>query len=365
MTTPSADVLIGRHDLSKTRLAPGAVDDDTEPAPGQILLGLEKFALTANNISYATAGDMLGYWNFFPAADPAWGRVPVWGFATVIRSLHPEIAEGERIFGFWPMSTHTILTPSAVDAGTFAEAGATRAALHPWYNRYFRCAADPLYDEANDDLQPGLWALFMTGWLLADLLGTNGYFGADRVVIASASSKTAYSLAFSIAQQARADITVIGLTSSGNRSFVDGLGCYDQVVAYDELDSLEAAGRAVFVDMAGNAVVRLAVHARYGDELVYSCLVGGTHQGAGATDAALPGPAPQFFFVPDHSEARAAEWGRDEFTELFATAWRRFVRDSATHLRIDHRQGVESIEPAYLDVLTSTIGPDTSVLVTL
>ena len=140
---------------------------------------------------------------------------------------------------------------------------------------------------------------------------------------------------------------------------------FDQVVAYDELDSLEAAGRAVFVDMAGNAVVRLAVHARYGDELLHSCLVGGTHQGAGATDAALPGPAPQFFFVPDHSEARAAEWGRDEFTELFATAWRPFLSDSATHLGIDHRQGVESIEPAYLDVLTSKIGPDTSVLVTL
>jgi hypothetical protein len=365
MATLSTDVLIDRHDFSKTLRVAGAVDGDTELAEGQILLGLEKFALTANNISYAASGDMLGYWNFFPAADPAWGRVPVWGFATVLRSRHLEIAEGERIFGFWPMSTHTVLSPSAVDATTFAEAGTTRSALHPWYNRYFRCAADPLYDEADDDLQPGLWALFMTGWLLADFLAANDYFGADRVVVASASSKTAYSFAFSVSQQSPSDLAVIGLTSSGNRPFVDGLGCYDQVVTYDDLASLDAPGRAVFVDMAGNASVRLAVHERYGAGLVYSCLVGGTHQGTGATDAALPGPTPQFFFVPDHSERRAAEWGRAEFTEQFAAAWRPFVRDAATHLRIEHRRGVESIERAYLDVLTGKIGPDTSVLVTL
>lgn len=365
MTMTSHDVLIDRNDLATTLLVPGAVGAGTEPDEGQILIGLDSFALTANNISYALAGDMLGYWSFFPADDPAYGRLPVWGFATVLESRHPGIAAGEQIFGFWPMSTHAVLTPSAVEAGMFAEAGPVRAALHPWYNRYFRCGGDPRYDETDRDLQPGLWALFMTGWLLDDFLAEHRYFGGEQVVVASASSKTAYSFAHAASRSSDHEVAVVGLTSSGNRSFVEGLGVYDRVITYDQVTSLPSGLRTVFVDMAGNATVRLAVHERYGDGLVHSCLVGGTHQGAGATDAALPGPVPQFFFVPDHSEGRAAEWGRDEFTTRFVTAWREFTQEASTRLRIDRRQGVESIEPAYLDVLSGRIGPDTSVLVAL
>lgn len=365
MTTTSHDVLIRRNDLSATLVVPGSVGAETEPGEGQILLALDRFALSANNVSYAAAGDMLGYWNFFPADDPTYGRVPVWGFAIVLKSRHPGITEGERIFGFWPMSTHAVLTPSAVEVGTFAEAGPVRAALHPWYNRYFRCGGDPLYDEARRDLQPGLWALFMTGWLLDDFLAEHRYFGGEQVVVASASSKTAYSFASSASRSSDHEVAVVGLTSAGNRSFVADLGVYDQIITYDDLASLRSDRRTVFIDIAGNASVRLAVHERYGDDLVHSCLVGGTHQGAGATEAALPGPAPQFFFVPDHSEGRAAEWGRDEFTSRFVAAWRPFVEDASTRLQIDCRQGVESIESAYLDVLTGKVGPQTSVLVAL
>ncbi|MBC7103757.1 MAG: DUF2855 family protein [Parvibaculum sp.] len=43
-----------------------------------MLVEIEKFALSANNITYAVAGDMLNYWSFFPAEE-GWGKIPVWG----------------------------------------------------------------------------------------------------------------------------------------------------------------------------------------------------------------------------------------------------------------------------------------------
>ncbi|MEM7658787.1 MAG: DUF2855 family protein, partial [Bacteroidota bacterium] len=45
--------------------------------PGEIQVEVEKFAYTANNITYAVAGDTIGYWKFFPPVgtkDEIWGR---------------------------------------------------------------------------------------------------------------------------------------------------------------------------------------------------------------------------------------------------------------------------------------------------
>ena len=39
-------------------------------AQGQVRLRVERFALTANTVTYATTGDTLGYWDFFPTGEP-------------------------------------------------------------------------------------------------------------------------------------------------------------------------------------------------------------------------------------------------------------------------------------------------------
>ena len=63
-----------------------------------------RIALTTNNITYAAFGDAMSYWHFFPSGEAGWGIVPVWGFGTVVQSLHPGVAVGERLWGYWPMS---------------------------------------------------------------------------------------------------------------------------------------------------------------------------------------------------------------------------------------------------------------------
>ena len=71
---------------------------------GQVRLRVDDFAVTANNITYAAIGEMLGYWDFFPTGDPAWGRVPAMGWATVVETAHPEVPTGGHYYGWYPMA---------------------------------------------------------------------------------------------------------------------------------------------------------------------------------------------------------------------------------------------------------------------
>ena len=69
---------------------------------GEVRLAIDFFAFTANNLTYAVAGDMLGYWNFFPVVpDDGYGVIPVWGFADVTESRCGEVLVGERLYGYF------------------------------------------------------------------------------------------------------------------------------------------------------------------------------------------------------------------------------------------------------------------------
>ena len=164
---------------------------------------VDRFALTANNITYAAFGDAMNYWQFYPTADAAWGIVPVWGFGTVVQSLHPGVAVGERLYGYWPMASSAVLAPERISAEGFSDGAAHRQALHAVYNRYFRVGADPLYTAGSEDAQALLRPLFITSWLIDDFLADNEFFGADTVIVSSASSKTAYGMAAGIHHQRR------------------------------------------------------------------------------------------------------------------------------------------------------------------
>ena len=90
-----AQILEVRKDKwSETRLVTETLDGDL--GENEVLLKVDRLALTANNISYAASGDTLGYWGFFPAEE-GWGRIPAMCWADVIVSAHPEIAVVDRL----------------------------------------------------------------------------------------------------------------------------------------------------------------------------------------------------------------------------------------------------------------------------
>ena len=58
------ELWVDRGDLRSTRTV---VDEVGELAPGEVLVAIDKFGLTANNVSYAVSGDFIGYWQYYPA----------------------------------------------------------------------------------------------------------------------------------------------------------------------------------------------------------------------------------------------------------------------------------------------------------
>lgn len=345
------DFQVDRKDWAKTRFVESPLP---ELAAGQVLFRVDRFALTANNISYAVAGDMLGYWRFFPCRE-GWGRIPVMGFADVIRSTHPKVAEGARCFGFYPMSRHLVIQPGAVTPAQIVDAAPHRAGLAPTYAQYLPTTGDAVYAEKREDQILLMRGLFMTSFLADDFLAEQDYRGARSVLISSASSKTSIALAYQVKQGGRA--RALGLTSARNAEFVRSLGFYDQVVLYDEVASLPASEPAVFVDMAGDRAVTAAVHRHFGDRLKYDCSIGVTHWSAAGANESLPGPKPEFFFAPTQIVKRSKDWGPQGLSQRIGAAWTRFCDDSDAWLHVVRGKGPDALARVYADTLAGRTHP--------
>jgi hypothetical protein len=255
------------------------------------------------------------------------------------------------------------VTPVSVDGEGFVDGSPHRAALPSAYHRYLESGADPFYTAATEEMQMLLRPLFFTSFLADDQLDDEGLSARGPVVMSSASSKTAIAAAFLLAQ--RQGVELVGLTSERNAEFVAGLGIYGRTVTYDAIASL-GPGPATYVDFSGDAAVRRAVHAHYGEDLVHSMAVGVTHwedfEGGGGD---LPGPKPSFFFAPTRVTKRAKDWGRAELGARVAAAWHPFCEWTEGWLEVAHDQGLEGARDAYLDVLEGRVDPRTARVVSL
>jgi hypothetical protein len=355
---------VKRDDLRTTKVVETKIPDASTLAPGEVLFKVDDFAFTANNITYAAFGEAMQYWNFFPA-DEGWGRIPVWGFGDVLASNADGVAVGERFYGYFPMSTHFVVQAVRISDAGFFDGVANRADLSPVYNNYLRVSADAGYDVAREAEQSLLRPLFTTSFLIDDFLDDNKFFGASAVILSSASSKTSLGLAQVLANRAGDRPRVVGLTSAGNVKFVEGVGYYDDVVTYDDIASIKVDGNVAFVDMAGDAGVRAAIHNHFADRLTCSCAVGGTHweQGGGADD--LPGAKPTLFFAPSQIQKRNKDWGAEVLQSKIATAWGGFLGSVDGWMKVERSGGLKATEQVYLDVLEGRVAPESGKIISL
>ena len=94
-----------KTDLTKSRLVnTDKVQALADLKDGDILVSVERFAFTANNVTYGAAGDTIGYWKFFPATaneSGDWGCLPVWGFAEITSSKCDGLTVGERFMAIF------------------------------------------------------------------------------------------------------------------------------------------------------------------------------------------------------------------------------------------------------------------------
>ncbi len=351
---------VRRDDWSETRLVTEPLETDL--AENEVLLRVDRLALTANNISYASSGDALGYWGFFPA-ESGWGRIPAMGWADVVASAHPDVPVGDRVWGFFPFGTHLKIQAGKVSDSQFHDVSAHRAEYAPAYSQFDRARANPIYEASREDQDSLLRGLFLTSWLVEDFIEVNESFGARACLITSASSKTSIALGHCVRQ--RGELASIGVTSPGNVAFCESLGCYDQVVTYDGLDSLDAGTPVVMVDMAGSAGVISNMHHHFGDNMKYSCRVGATHYEDMGPVSDLPGATPEFFFAPTHIQTRSKELGAGELMMRLGGAYVGFRQFCDGWLRVERTYGPDAVASVYQAVLAGRTDPATGQIISL
>lgn len=348
--TTAWTLAVARDDLAHTTLLEV---DLPEPGDGEAVLRVDRVGVTANNVTYAVLGDAFRYWEFFPT-EPGLGLVPLWGFADVVASRADGVGVGTRVYGYLPPASHLLVRPERVDDRGFRDATEHRQSLPAPYNAYATTTGDPAYEAEREDLQVLYRPLFFTSFMLADQLAHDGAAGAQVLALSSASSKTAYGTAFLLKG---GEAEVVGLTSAGNVSFTESLGCYDRVLSYDDVAQLAATPTA-YVDLAGSTDLRRALHDHLVDQLVLDLVVGVTHQDSSPAGT-LAGARPQVFFAPDRMRTRTADWGRDGLDDRFGQAWRRFAPVVEGWVDVTVGSGPQGLQTAWLEVFSGRSDPRT------
>ncbi|WP_069298940.1 DUF2855 family protein [Neptunicoccus sediminis] len=327
---------------------------------GQVRLAIESFALTANNVTYAATGFDIGYWKFFPVEEDGQGLVPVWGFARVVESRSEALEVGARLYGFYPMASELVITPVAHGRSAVRDTAPHRDGLPEVYNLYSRVGPAASSDPYQALMQP----LIATSYLLFDWLSDNEWFGAQQIIIGSASSKTGLGLCAFLSEQVGRPYQVVGLTGDKNAEFVRELGFCDQVLTYGDVGQLDRV-ESVYVDMAGNATVKQALHARLDGVLKHSSAVGLSHWDQFAKSEGLAGPKPQFFFAPAQIAKRKADWGKGVIEGKITEVTAQIVADAARWLTLETHDGLEAALQPFTDLAEGRADPKTGHIVRL
>jgi hypothetical protein len=334
---------------------------------GEVLVKIDRFAFTANNITYAVVGDQFGYWKFFPptAVDTKdWGILPVWGFADVVASNAEGVPVGERLFGYFPPATYLAMKPIHTNGLRWIDGAAHRATLPSGYNVYRRVLAEPNYNKAMDDLRMLLFPLHLTSYCLYDNLQDNNWFGAEQVVVISASSKTSIGLGYALADDENAPKS-IGMTSERNLEMVNNLSIYNSTVTYENLTEIDASKPTVIVDMSGNGDVLGRLHKHLGDNMKFCSNVGFTHWEDGGMGPDFIEQRSEMFFAPSHIQKRLKDWGPEMFEQKTTAFMQSTIRRSASWLKLTQLEGLDGLANVYQDVCEGKVDPEAGLIVAM
>ena len=339
---------------------------------GEIIVEIESFAFTSNNVTYGVAGEMMGYWKFFPSTkDPEniWGCIPMWGFAKIKHSNNEELKTGERLFGYFPASNILVMKPIKVSQKTFIDGQDHRKDLPPVYNNYIRLNNEDSYNKDNDNLRALLFPLHITSFCLCDYLQYEDYLGAEQIIIVSASSKTAIGLAQGLHRE-KGGPEIVGLTSKRNLDFVKDLNSYDHVITYDELDNINIDSPAVMVDMAGNREILGKLHSSLGNKMIKCITVGMTHWDNETTADDTMGQLmnrerTEFFFAPDHIQKRISDWGTEGYNQKTSSFMDTRAEQSKSWMNIKEVSGLDNFLSTYDNVIQGDINPNEGIIVNI
>ena len=363
-TIHALDFTVKIDELQNARFVAKTYADDL--SSNQVLLEIDQLSFTSNNITYGVVGEQMNYWKFFPAPS-GYGIIPAWGLAKVVISNHPDVQVGQRFYGYYPISSHLLITTDKVSSKGFMDNTRHRQALSPIYNFYTNTEQDPTFTPETEQLISIFRPLFVTSFLIDDHLAEQHFYQATQLLITGASSKTAQVLACLLAHRKEKNalnLNIIGLTSKKNIEFVRQLGWYDQTMSYNAVAQLNPNEKLVVIDFAGNHDTQFQLQTLLNDQLVYNCLVGFVDWQNLEGEHPLPKKG-EFFFAPAYAEKRQKEWGGSGFQQRVGIAWQHFMDAVKSTISIKEHIGAEKFEQLYLDMLNGKINPEYANIVRL
>lgn len=212
-----------------------------------------------------------------------------------------------------------------------------------------------------------------------DWINSSNYRGgAKLIVISSASSKTAFCLAYRIQKRiARkeipADVKIIGLTSKGNLKFTQALGLYHDVMVYGDLDAstFPSGQKGIYVDVSGNDKLNQQMLSDYGTTFVAAINLGMTSLSpstevvsAWSTNTSLDaapkaGPlAMEQFFMVEWLAIRRHQLSIAQITSMQLEAWQDLMRDCQGWVEIQRVNGGDAVQKLYDGAVKGGLGPN-------
>jgi hypothetical protein len=352
-------LVVDRHDPTKFRIASTPLQSLNE---NQILLKIDKFGFTSNNITYIGLGNSFHYFDFF-SFDATHSSVPVWGIATVVDSKSPKIVTGERIYGYFPMANYCVLEPIQIRLSHFYVSRPHLPADRQVYHQYFRAEHDP--DFPKNDIDCSNMIIFRPLWgtafFLQDFLEYNNYFETNQIIISSASSRTAYCFALLLKNS---NIKVTGLTSSRNVSFVNSLNVYDHVVEYSDIETLDKL-KLLYVDVAGDSSLDQQLYAHLGDFIIQRVSVGMSHfdSKSNANFAKDISEKSILFFAPDWIKKRfEMSSGKEALIKKRIVKWKELLEFAQNSTKLEILFGEDALKDVYLKMLHGTVDPSVGLI---
>jgi hypothetical protein len=172
-------------------------------------------------------------------------------------------------------------------------------------------------------------------------------------VLSSASSKTALATAHQLRNLGGAEI--IGLTSAGNEAYVRECGLCHRVVLYSDAASLKVEAPATYVDFLGRAELNATVHRALGAALTLNIIIGLTDWESPRGDEPLPGPKPEFFFVPTYAAGRLK--ADPTLMPTMARDLRAFYPASRNFVTTRRITGPDAIQAAWVTLAAGKVPP--------
>ena len=229
-----------------------AMDQDIDNLPlGENEVLFVPFTLCANRyITFYSSGYILQDIEGF--VDPkgeqntqSFKTAPCWGRCTVYRSNHPDIKQGSTYYSFWPFSAYSVRRVRNVESQGFIGYQDLPNFTGPkeWLKLIKMEDGESSYAIDN-------YEYMKIGITYARELRDMDYFGAERLVVSSASSTSGQIIAMCL-KELNPSFKIVGLTSERNYGFVKQSPYFDEVYTYDDIKSSPNENKSLYFDALG------------------------------------------------------------------------------------------------------------------